>query len=321
MDLGKLQDKFFPEELEWRAQTVGNGARGPFAMVLCYVDARAIMKRLDDVCGPENWRDEYRHENGGVMCGISIRTENGWITKWNGSPETRNEAFKGGISKAFVRAAVNWGIGRYLYDTPRTFANTEQGNGKRYTPGWKYAEDRKKNLKFCWEIPKLEPAFLPDGYDYQEPKPIVNAPEPEPTPEPKPHIKWEGVALEIMNKLKYLTRSWKKEEFLRELLDCAELKGTADINNMDDSEMRDYIIVLDDYIHDDDKKYEIACGAHKGKILGDMKDMDVRDNLQWIKQKGTVIGALATDKNVIERFLNHSEQAKKLAEIRRELEH
>ncbi|MDM1107143.1 hypothetical protein HXZ47_22880, partial [Escherichia coli] len=31
-----------------------------FAEVLAYVTNRAIMKRLDDVCGKAGWRNEYR---------------------------------------------------------------------------------------------------------------------------------------------------------------------------------------------------------------------------------------------------------------------
>jgi hypothetical protein len=80
------------------------------------------------------WRDQYHHiqnESGevvGVMCGLSIMpcteatSRVDWVTKWDGSDETNIEGFKGGISKAFVRAAVKWGIGRYLYRIPETWA-------------------------------------------------------------------------------------------------------------------------------------------------------------------------------------------------------
>jgi hypothetical protein len=52
--------------------------------VLAYVTNRAIMKRLDEVCGKAGWRNEYRDipNNGGVECGISIKVEGEWITKW-----------------------------------------------------------------------------------------------------------------------------------------------------------------------------------------------------------------------------------------------
>jgi len=39
-----------------------------------------------------------------------------WIWKADGAGDTDVEAEKGAISDAFKRAAVKWGVGRYLYD-------------------------------------------------------------------------------------------------------------------------------------------------------------------------------------------------------------
>lgn len=150
----KLQEPFLDKDLDWRVQQSGLAGNNPWALVLCYVDARAIMNRLDEVVGPENWMDSYEHIDGGVKCKISICYEGNWITKEDGSPETKVEAFKGGFSKAFVRCAVKWGIGRYLYDLPTTFA-------KFVTP--EYAKKNKANVKkdkingkfYYWEPPRL----------------------------------------------------------------------------------------------------------------------------------------------------------------------
>ena len=74
------------------------------------------MDRLDEVVGPENWKDEYAPgPDGGVICGLSLRIEDEWITKWDGAENTDFEAIKGGLSDAFKRAGYKWGIGRYLY--------------------------------------------------------------------------------------------------------------------------------------------------------------------------------------------------------------
>lgn len=56
----------------------------------------AIMKRLDEVCGKAGWRNEYRDipNNGGVECGISIKVDGEWITKWDASENTQVEAVK-----------------------------------------------------------------------------------------------------------------------------------------------------------------------------------------------------------------------------------
>ncbi|MLS89826.1 recombinase, partial [Salmonella enterica subsp. enterica] len=118
MDLNKFDAPFNPEDIEWRIQRSGKMHDGKvWALVLAYVTNRAIMKRLDDVCGKAGWRNEYRDipNNGGVECGISIKIGSEWVTKWDAAENTQVEAIKGGRSGAMKRAAVQWGIGRYLY--------------------------------------------------------------------------------------------------------------------------------------------------------------------------------------------------------------
>lgn len=124
MELKKLKAPFLDKDINWRVQQANITRNGqPWAIIIPYVDSRAVQDRLDKVVGEDSWRAEFRHVNGGVMCDLSIfTTKNGWVTKSDGSDNTEIEAFKGGISKSLVRAAVMWGIGRYLYDLPITFA-------------------------------------------------------------------------------------------------------------------------------------------------------------------------------------------------------
>lgn len=124
MDLNKLDEPFPTADIEWRVQSCGVTSNGkPWAMVLAYVTNRAIMKRLDDVCGKAFWRNEFLPApDSGVMCGISIKVEEEWITKWDAAENTQVEAVKGGMSGAMKRAAVQWGIGRYLYSLEEGFA-------------------------------------------------------------------------------------------------------------------------------------------------------------------------------------------------------
>ncbi len=117
MDLNRLKDFFSADDIEWKpiaiAKSTGKG------LAAAYVTNRAIMDRLDDVCGPENWKNEFvAGPGGGVMCGISIRIGEEWITKWDGAENTDIEPVKGGLSSSMRRAAVQWGIGRYLYNLP-----------------------------------------------------------------------------------------------------------------------------------------------------------------------------------------------------------
>ena len=153
-DFAKLREPFPEQDIEWRLQSAGEKNGRIWARVLAYVTVRAIQQRLDEVCGPENWRNEYAPAPaGGVMCGISIHVEGrGWITKWDGSENTDIEAVKGGLSSAMKRAAVQWGIGRYLYDLEEGFGEVRDGgrfHGKANGKG------------FRWDPPALPAWALP----------------------------------------------------------------------------------------------------------------------------------------------------------------
>ncbi len=112
----QLAEPFAPEDIEWRVgSTNADKSKG---MALPYITARAQMNRLDNILGPENWRDEYVQIPGGFLCGLSIRIDNDWITKWDGGGDSDIEPIKGGLSDAFKRAGVKWGLGRYLYNIP-----------------------------------------------------------------------------------------------------------------------------------------------------------------------------------------------------------
>lgn len=85
---------------------------------LAYIDARNVMRRLDQVVGIENWQDEYTEVSGRLICKLSIRVGGEWVSKCDGAGDTKIEGDKGGISDAFKRAAVRFGVGRYLYYLP-----------------------------------------------------------------------------------------------------------------------------------------------------------------------------------------------------------
>lgn len=133
----KLKAEFPRDAISWRAQSMK--ADGSAAMALAYIDARDVMNRLDDVCGPGGWQDRYEFHGARTVCYLSILSEGEWITKADGAGDTDVEAEKGGISDAFKRAAVKWGIGRYLYDLPAPWVDCEsyERGGKRYWKSWK----------------------------------------------------------------------------------------------------------------------------------------------------------------------------------------
>ena len=137
MELEKLSAPFPREAIHWRAQSVTKD--GTKALALAYLDARDVMDRLDEVCGPENWQSEVTETaKGRVICRLGIRTEDGWVWKSDGAGDTAVEGEKGGISDALKRAAVSWGVGRYLYRLKSPWVPCECGewNGKKQWKKW-----------------------------------------------------------------------------------------------------------------------------------------------------------------------------------------
>ena len=172
MELEKLKEVFHPSELEWRVQSADEKDGKIWALVLCYVDNRAIQNMLDAVCGAGNWQNRYEELGSGTkICNLSIRLESGeWITKSDGAGNTDIEADKGGLSSAMKRAAVQWGIGRYLYNLEATFAIVSgKGKNKGKTKSGKY---------FKWDPPPLPAWALPAGYA-PDAKPEAGQAEPE----------------------------------------------------------------------------------------------------------------------------------------------
>lgn len=159
MMIQELKAPFEAKDIEWRVQRSGVKDGKAWAMVLAYVTNRAIMDRLDAVCGIEGWRNEYKPIEKGMLCGISIKINDEWITKWDGAQNTDIEPIKGGISGSMKRAAVQWGIGRYLYGLSATFANV---NGKGSHSDKAKDKQTNKDVWFKWDPPPLPEWALPE---------------------------------------------------------------------------------------------------------------------------------------------------------------
>ena len=92
-------------------------------MALCYIDARLVCDRLDDVLGVAGWEDTYQLlPDGSVQCRLSLRLDGRVVTREDvGSPSEQPDAgdrLKAAFSDALKRAAVKFGVGRYLYRLP-----------------------------------------------------------------------------------------------------------------------------------------------------------------------------------------------------------
>ncbi|WP_038043736.1 Rad52/Rad22 family DNA repair protein [Thermus tengchongensis] len=130
--IARLTRPLTAEEIEWKVISTKNGQ----TTIAPFIDARAVMARLDEAFGPFGWQVRYTPaqvgDEHGVIASIAIKNpETGeWVEKQDGSGATDMEPFKGGISGALKRAAVAWGIGRELYRYPRILIEGEH----RYIP-------------------------------------------------------------------------------------------------------------------------------------------------------------------------------------------
>jgi len=187
IDWSRLRDPFPDKDLEWKVQSAGWDQNGnPWARIVPFVTARAIMDRLDEVVGPDRWTDSYKqwqqskHGEPAVLCGLSILVGSEWLTKWDAAAETDVEPTKGGISDALKRAAVHWGIGRWLYSLEIGFAETQVKKPRKevidhWRSGSALKDKRKKDSRayFWWMVPSLDGSPRPRP----EPERVTNEPD------------------------------------------------------------------------------------------------------------------------------------------------
>lgn len=119
-----LTAPFPPDAVHWKPLTV----KGNRALAAAYLDARAVMQRLDSVFGVGGWKDRYTITAGGsVVCTLSVKVEGEWVEKTDvGSPSEQpddGDKLKAAFSDALKRAAIKLGVGRYLYRLPRLWVD------------------------------------------------------------------------------------------------------------------------------------------------------------------------------------------------------
>lgn len=111
-----------PMPYRWRVQNTNKDKTK--AKCAAYVDARDVQSRLDEVC---MWEVGFSLEGDAVKARITI-----WFDKdttldrqdfseritADKNDSMYAQAYKSAASEAFKRAAVAWGVGRFLYDIP-----------------------------------------------------------------------------------------------------------------------------------------------------------------------------------------------------------
>jgi len=126
-DWAKLAEPFDPSEIKERP---GRGG-----MTFSYVDARAVMQRLDEVLTPEGW--DFQSSvipgtdivHGKLTIGGNIREDYGYPNS-----DQDDEPVKAASSDALKRCAVMFGIGRHLYSDNTHSRTSPTGNGRSSRP-------------------------------------------------------------------------------------------------------------------------------------------------------------------------------------------
>ena len=119
--LEQLRKPFPANKISFKCQTKPNEKGN--SLVVAYIDARDVMERLDDVVGGE-WSDRYEKIEGGkgLMCYLTVCG----VTRADvGADDNENEPAKSAVSDAFKRAAVKFGVGRFLYDLPKMWGKAK----------------------------------------------------------------------------------------------------------------------------------------------------------------------------------------------------
>lgn len=126
-----LTAPILPNEIEWRVQSQTSTGK---LIVVPYINNRCVMHRFDAAFGAENWTSEFREISNGFLCRLTVTINKREVYREDGASKTNIEPEKGGISDAMKRAAVQFGLGRCLYDYPRVMLECE---GK-FIPDWAY---------------------------------------------------------------------------------------------------------------------------------------------------------------------------------------
>lgn len=146
----RLAEPFAGPVVKWRVQGKPIERNGKYyGRAVCYVDARIVIDRLNEVLGFDWETQTIETGKGRTLCRLGI-TING-VTRWrdDGAGDTDIEGEKGSISDALKRAAVRFGIGAYLYalPSPRVEVDAREKDGRVYVNGIKdHDRDRLADL-------------------------------------------------------------------------------------------------------------------------------------------------------------------------------
>ena len=169
-----LAAPFAPHEIKFRAGSVTQDKTR--AMALAYIDARNVEDRLDEVVGTFAWSDQYEPMGVGnetvILCTLTVLGVSKQGFGQLGQAHGDMSAAKGAESDALKRAAVKFGIARYLYSLPKVWvtydAQSKQLKGRPDLPSWALPEN--------WQTGTRPPATEQEPGDEPPLKPRAETP-------------------------------------------------------------------------------------------------------------------------------------------------
>jgi hypothetical protein len=125
-----LAEPFDPAEVRVKPQALTKDKKR--ALPCWFIDARTVMDRLDAVVGVAGWQDDYDVlPTGEVVCRLTLVIDGVWIVKADvggqSDQEDEGDRRKSAFSDALKRAAVKYGIGRYLYRIRSNWMDWDDG--------------------------------------------------------------------------------------------------------------------------------------------------------------------------------------------------
>ena len=120
-ELQEIQQKLKVKiPFKWRVQSFSKYKAQ--ATCVSYIDSRDVQDILDASCV---WSDRYYSEGGLLFCEITIYADSREYKRTDTGSESNVDKQKGHSSDAFKRAAVKFGVGRFLYSQPMQYVKSD----------------------------------------------------------------------------------------------------------------------------------------------------------------------------------------------------
>ena len=151
----KMQAVFALDDVEYCI--VSADSRERKILVSPYISARAVICRLDELLGNENWYDSYILSPNGVLCKLSITLEGKTSSKEGVVIFAEYTAKRYAPSLAFAKAAAKFGLGRTIICSEEIWVSLEDKKPQEAVGKIHFIDT--KELSGWW----IEPKLLSDG--------------------------------------------------------------------------------------------------------------------------------------------------------------